>query len=56
MGTSLEVYPVNNFPKYAKLDWETKIVLINKTPTSMDQEFHKVIYGGIGEIIEKIIN
>lgn len=55
MGTSLEVAPVNQIPFYvATQSPVTYKVIINKTPTRMDDVFDLVIHGGIGETVAKV--
>lgn len=54
LGSSLEVYPVNNLPLYAKLGGQTHLCIINKDETIMDFEFHTVIHGNISTVFEKI--
>jgi NAD-dependent deacetylase len=56
VGSSLEVYPVNNIPMYAKLGGETHLAIINKTPTKMDEEFHIVIHNDIIDTFKQIKN
>ncbi|MBA2872314.1 NAD-dependent SIR2 family protein deacetylase [Anoxybacillus calidus] len=54
MGTSLEVYPVNQIPVYLDRAPKIKKAMINKTPTKMDHLFDIVIHEGIGDTVTKI--
>ncbi|AIE59982.1 NAD-dependent protein deacylase [Bacillus methanolicus] len=54
MGTSLEVYPVNQIPVYLNSAPEIKKAIINKSPTKMDYLFDIVIHEGIGDTVAKI--
>ncbi len=51
-GTSLTVYPAAGFIRYFG---GKNLVLINKDATAMDEKFGLVIYGKVGEILEKVI-
>ena len=48
-GTSLAVYPAAGFINYFRGD---NLVLINKTPTSMDSRAQLVIYDSIGKVMK----
>lgn len=50
-GTSLTVYPAAGFVRYFKGD---KIVLINKSKTSMDGMADLVFHDSVGELLDKI--
>lgn len=50
-GTSLTVYPAAGFVRYFKGD---KIVLINKSETSMDSMADLVYHGSVGELLDRI--
>ncbi|MBS2968173.1 NAD-dependent protein deacylase [Metabacillus sp. KIGAM252] len=53
MGTSLEVYPVNQIPKDFRYRGNKKMVLINREPTRLDHLFDLVIHASIGETLEQ---
>nr|WP_035405700.1 NAD-dependent protein deacylase [Bacillus sp. SJS] len=53
MGTSLEVYPVNQIPKDFRYRGDKKMVLINREPTRIDHVFDLVIHASIGETLEQ---
>ncbi|AZB44769.1 NAD-dependent protein deacylase [Bacillus sp. FJAT-42376] len=53
MGTSLEVYPVNQIPNDFRLRGNKKMVLINREPTRLDHLFDLVIHASIGETLEQ---
>ena len=48
-GTSLVVYPAAGFVNYFRGD---NLVLINKTPTGMDNNATLVIYDAIGKVMK----
>lgn len=50
-GTSLVVYPAAGLIQYYR---GNKLVLINKSPTALDQKANLVISGSIGEILSQI--
>ena len=50
-GTSLKVYPAAGFIRYFK---GKNFVLINMEETGFDSEFGLVIYGKVGEILDRI--
>ena len=50
-GTSLSVYPAAGLINYYR---GHKLVLINKTPTSMDSEANLLIQGRIGEVFSEV--
>jgi NAD-dependent deacetylase len=54
MGTSLEVYPVNQIPVYLDQAPHIKKAIINKSPTKKDHLFDIVIHEGIGDAVTKI--
>jgi NAD-dependent deacetylase len=54
MGTSLEVYPVNQIPVYLDSAPNIKKAIINKSPTKKDYLFDIVIHEGIGDAVTKI--
>jgi NAD-dependent deacetylase len=54
MGTSLEVYPVNQIPLYISRSEGIKRVIINKESTKMDDKFHLVFHEKIGDVIKEI--
>lgn len=51
-GTSLTVYPAAGMIQYFKGKY---LVLINKTPTSMDELADLVIRDNVGKVLEKIV-
>ena len=52
-GSSLVVMPVAGLPMMA-LENRAKIIVINKTPTYIDEESNLVLYGDVAEIIPAI--
>jgi NAD-dependent deacetylase len=56
MGTSLEVYPANQLPLYAKNHIHVPLVLVNKEQTKMDTHFDETYYGTIGSFVEMMLN
>jgi NAD-dependent deacetylase len=50
-GTSLVVYPAATLVHYYR---GSKLVLINKSPTSMDKTADLVIPGAIGEVLSQL--
>ncbi|MGD7009636.1 NAD-dependent protein deacylase [Metabacillus sp. 84] len=54
MGTSLEVYPVNQIPKDFRFRGNKRMVFINREPTMMDNLFDLVIHESIGEIARQL--
>ena len=54
LGTSLEVYPVNQLPKYVSNASDIKKVLINKDQTEMDHYFNLRIYDRLSNVWEQI--
>lgn len=55
MGTSLEVAPVNLIPAYVAAEApHIRKVLVNKTPTKMNDLFDIVLHAGIGETVAKV--
>ncbi|GGE62742.1 NAD-dependent protein deacylase [Priestia taiwanensis] len=55
MGTSLEVYPANQLPLYAKNRMRIPVVLVNKEQTKMDIHFDEVCYTTIGNFVNAMI-
>ncbi|WP_430697392.1 NAD-dependent protein deacylase [Metabacillus mangrovi] len=53
MGTSLEVYPVNQIPKDFRYRGNKKMVLINREPTRLDHLFDLVIHDSIGDTVDE---
>jgi NAD-dependent deacetylase len=53
LGSSLEVFPVNGLPLYAKLG-QIPIVIINNDETKMDKDFHLVIHNSISDTFQKL--
>jgi len=54
LGTSLEVYPVNQIPAFLSRAPKIHKAIINKTATKMDAFFHTVIHDGIGNTVQKL--
>ncbi|WCK57122.1 NAD-dependent protein deacylase (plasmid) [Aneurinibacillus sp. Ricciae_BoGa-3] len=54
LGSSLEVSPVNELPQYAKYDWQTKLVLVNRDPTIKDRLFDIVIHTDINQTLSDV--
>ncbi|MRX71518.1 NAD-dependent protein deacylase [Bacillus lacus] len=54
MGTSLEVYPVNQVVKDFQFRTDMIKVLVNKEPTKMDYLFDYTFHSPIGELVEKL--
>jgi len=52
-GTSLAVYPAAGLVRYYKGD---RLVLINKTPTPMDDSCNLVIQGSVGEALGAVVD
>jgi NAD-dependent deacetylase len=52
-GTSLIVFPVAQLPEQAR-NQDAKIILVNKTPTYMDEHADVLIQGDVAEIIPAI--
>ena len=52
-GTSLVVYPAAGLVRYYR---GNRLVLINKSATSMDSEADLVIPGKIGEVLDQVVN
>ncbi len=50
MGTSLEVFPVNQLPFVSR----GKIVMINLEPVHQEERFDLVIHGKVGEVLQKV--
>lgn len=50
-GTSLTVYPAAGFIRYFR---GKNLILINRDKTAMDSAFGHIIYGKVGEIMDKI--
>jgi NAD-dependent deacetylase len=50
IGTSLQVYPVNQLPSMT----DGKIVILNAEATEMDDLFHLVCHGKAGEILREL--
>lgn len=54
MGTSLEVYPVNQIPVFLSRAPQIKKAIINKTNTTLDRLFDVKIQNGIGETVRQL--
>lgn len=54
IGTSLLVSPVNGLPAYAARNHNSRKVLINREPTSMDSLFDLVIHADIVDTVEQL--
>ncbi len=52
-GSSLVVMPVAGLPVNA-LENHAKIIVVNKTPTYIDEESEVVLYGDVAEIVPAI--
>lgn len=52
IGTSLEVYPVNQLPLFA----QGRLVLINMEDVAIDYDFHLKILGKAGQVLENLDN
>jgi NAD-dependent deacetylase len=50
MGTSLQVYPVNQLPSMTN----GKTVIINLEPTEMDKQFDLAIHGKAGKVLKQV--
>lgn len=53
LGTSLQVYPFSELPKYRNIDHKTPMVIVNKGKTSFDNKEYVYTYD---EDISKILN
>ncbi|PLS18877.1 NAD-dependent protein deacylase [Bacillus sp. M6-12] len=54
LGSSLEVYPVNNLPQYARYDENTKLTIINREATKKDRLFDLVLHEDIVATLSKV--
>lgn len=54
MGTSLEVYPVNEIPLHIPLTGSAEKYIINRVFTRMDRHFHHTIHQNIGTVMEQL--
>ncbi len=54
IGSTLVVYPAALIPMYAK-DTGAKLVIINLSPTPLDQEASVLIRGKAGEVMPKVV-
>jgi NAD-dependent deacetylase len=54
MGTSLEVYPANQLPLYAKNRMRIPLVLVNREQTKMDVHFDEIYYTTIGTFVDMV--
>jgi NAD-dependent deacetylase len=54
LGSSLEVYPVNNLPQYARYEENTKLAIINREPTQKDNLFDLIIHDDIVKVLSEI--
>lgn len=53
IGSSLMVAPANQLPLYA-LKYNSKLIIINNSPTDLDPDAYMVLRGQCGEIMEEI--
>jgi NAD-dependent deacetylase len=53
LGTSLQVYPAASLPQTRRRD--CPLVIINRTPTAMDDKADRVFHDSIGELLPRVL-